>query len=160
VGRAFTYSVAYRGTITADRRRFAALVADTYADERGWRAAGFAFRRVARGGDLTVWLAEASTVPSFGAGCSSSWSCRVGRNVVINQTRWKYATAPWRAAGRTLRGYRHLAINHETGHWLGHSHIGCGGSGQRAPVMMQQSKGLDGCRFNAFPLPRERWTSR
>lgn len=160
VRRTFTYSVAFRGRISADRRRFATLVAESFADQRGWRAAGFGFRRVERGGDFTVWLAEASTVPGFGAGCSATWSCRVGRDVVINQTRWQHATAPWRAAGRSLRGYRHLVLNHETGHWLGHGHARCGGPGQPAPVMMQQSIRLDGCRFNPFPLRRERWTSR
>ena len=158
--RTFTYSIAFRGRITADRRRFAALVAESFADPRGWRSAGITFRRVDRGGDFTVWLAAAGTVPGFGAGCSSSWSCRVGRDVIINQTRWQRATSPWRAAGRSLRGYRHLVLNHETGHWLGHGHAGCSGRGQLAPVMMQQSMGLDGCRFNPFPLPRERWTSR
>jgi len=30
-----------------------------------------------------------------------------------------------------------------------------GRSGGRAPVMMQQSKGTGGCRFNPWPLERE-----
>ena len=63
---------------------------------------------------------------------------------------------PWNAAGRSLRDYRHLVVNHETGHWLGRAHRGCPGQGQAAPVMMQQSKALDGCRFNAWPRPDER----
>lgn len=158
--RTLTYSIAFRGRISADRRRFATLVAESFADPRGWRSAGITFRRVERGGDFTVWLAEAGTVPGFGVGCSASWSCRVGRDVVVNQTRWQRATTSWRASGQSLRGYRHLVVNHETGHWFGHGHVGCGGRGQPAPVMMQQSMGLDGCRFNPFPLRSERWTSR
>jgi hypothetical protein len=75
--------------------------------------------------------------------------------VIINQTRWNRATPPWNAAGGSLRDYRHMVLNHETGHWLGKGHAGCPGRGKPAPVMMQQSKGLDGCRFNPWPTLRE-----
>ena len=102
-------------------------------------------------------LAAAGTLPSFSSGCSVQWSCRVGRHVVINQLRWTKASPAWNRAGRSLRDYRHMVVNHETGHWLGHGHLGCPGPGRLAPVMMQQSKGLDGCRHNPWPLPSELW---
>ena len=96
-------------------------------------------------------------VPSFGYPCSSTYSCRVGRYVIINQDRWLHTTPVWKDSGLGRRNYRHLVVNHETGHWLGHRHAYCGGPGQLAPVMQQQSKGLQGCRANPWPLPRERW---
>lgn len=160
VRKTFTYRIATRGRITADRARFQTLAEQSFADPRGWRAAGFAFRRVAKGGSFTLVLASAGTVPSFGAVCSSTWSCRVGRYVIINQTRWQHASPAWNAAGLALRDYRHMVINHETGHWLGHGHARCPGKGRPAPVMLTQSKGLGGCRFNPFPLPAERWSNR
>ena len=67
-------------------------------------------------------LAAAGTVPSFSSTCSATWSCRVGRFVIINQDRWEHASPAWNAAGRSLRDYRHLVVNHETGHWLGRGH--------------------------------------
>jgi Protein of unknown function (DUF3152) len=155
VRRTVTYDVTTRGRITTSVATFKRLAQETYVDARGWRAAGIAFRRVARGGDFTLVLAEASTLPSFGAECSTYWSCRVGRFVVINQDRWKFASPAWNKARAGLRDYRHLVVNHETGHWLGHGHRGCPSPGQPAPVMMQQSKGLDGCRFNPWPTPAE-----
>jgi len=158
--RHFTYRIATRGTIKADTKVFAAQAAATFADPRGWRAAGFTFTRVASGGSFTLVLSAASSMPTFGSACSVTWSCRVGRYVVINQNRWLNASPAWNAAGLSLRDYRHLVVNHESGHWLGHGHARCSGAGRPAPVMLPQSKGLDGCRFNAFPLASERWTTR
>ncbi|WP_205474396.1 DUF3152 domain-containing protein [Nocardioides sp. SYSU D00038] len=155
VRRVVRYRVETRGRITTSVRDFARLAQETYDDARGWRSAGIDFRRVRRGAAFTLVLAEASWLPRFSSGCSREWSCRVGRFVVINQERWKHASRAWNAAGGPLRGYRHMVVNHETGHWLGLGHATCPGRGRPAPVMMQQSKGLHGCRFNAFPTRRE-----
>ena len=155
VQRKVTYSVTTRGHITASVKTFARLARQTYADPRGWRAKGVQFRRVADGGSFTLVLAEASTVPSFSSQCSATYSCRVGRYVIINQTRWQQATPPWNAGGKSLRDYRHMVVNHETGHWLGKGHASCPGQGRLAPVMMQQSKGTNGCVFNPWPTAAE-----
>ena len=151
-----TYDVATRGRITANLGRFKRQAQATFDHRRGWRSAGVSFRRVARGGDFTLVLSEASRVPSFSSGCSAQWSCRVGRFVIINQTRWQRATPMWKDRGRSRRAYRHMVVNHETGHWLGLGHRGCTGRGNRAPVMQQQSIALDGCRPNPWPTVAER----
>jgi hypothetical protein len=104
---------------------------------------------------MTLVLSEASRVPGFSSSCSSEWSCRVGRFVIINQERWKHASPAWNAAHGALRDYRHMVVNHESGHFLGLGHAGCPGPGRPAPVMMQQSKGLGGCHFNPWPTARE-----
>ena len=83
------------------------------------------------------------------------WSCRVGNAVIINQTRWLHASDSWNSAGGSLDSYRHYVVNHETGHWLGFGHAFCPGAGQLAPVMQQQSKGLQGCRHNTWPVSGE-----
>ncbi len=157
--RTFTYHVETRGPINANLAEFRRQAQETFEDPRGWRTAGVAFRPVASGGDFTLVLAVAGAVPGFSSGCSATWSCRVGRYVIINQTRWQTASPAWNARGRSLRDYRHLVVNHETGHWLGHGHRGCAGPGP-APVMMQQSKGTGACSFNPWPLPSERWVHR
>ena len=150
--RTVTYSVAVRGSVHSDVNDFIAAVESTYADERGWAAAGFEFVRVPSGGELTVWLSEARLVPSFGAPCDSFYSCRQGSNAIINDDRFASGSPYWPGA---LSEYRHMVIDHETGHWIGFGHSGCGGPGQLAPVMMQQSKGLLGCVGNPWPLPSE-----
>jgi hypothetical protein len=152
VHRVLTYSLATRGSVGADAAGFPAAVAAVYADPRGWLRSHRRFTRVAAGGDFTVVLAQASLVPSYSRGCSALYSCRVGRNVVLNADRWR---AGARAFPGSLAQYRQMVLNHETGHWLGLGHASCPGRGRPAPVMQQQSKGMQGCVPNAWPLDRE-----
>jgi hypothetical protein len=161
VAKHFTYNVQSKGAIVSDLSEFERQISETLADARGWVRAGVSFSQVAGGGNFTLVLSEASQVLSFAPGaCSTEYSCRVGSNVIINQDRWSGATSSWNSAGGTLRDYRHMVINHEVGHWLGHDHLTCGGAGQPAPLMQQQSIDLQGCTFNAWPLAGELWTSR
>jgi hypothetical protein len=48
-----------------------------------------------------------------------------------------------------------MVINHEVGHFIGFGHASCGGAGQPAPVMQQQSISLQGCKFNPWPTASE-----
>jgi hypothetical protein len=131
-------------------------VAETFADPRGWSLGGAVrFVRVPAGGAFTVWLAAPSRVPTFGAPCDQTYSCHQGRNVIINEARWLNGSPAWNGSGASLRDYRHMVVNHETGHWLGKGHARCPGKGRLAPVMMQQSKGTHGCRFNPWPTAAE-----
>lgn len=140
---------------------FASLANQTLNDPRGWAQLGVSFREVPSGGQFNLILAAAHRVPSYAPGaCSADWSCRVGVSVIINEMRWNGATPAWNAAGGDLRDYRHMVINHEVGHWLGHGHAACGATGSYAPIMLQQSISLQGCKFNPWPLPSELWTSR
>jgi hypothetical protein len=152
VYRLHTYVVRTRGHVTADVARFAASAARTYADPRGWLRAHHRFKRVRSGGSFTLLLAQARYLPRYSSVCSTSYSCRVGRFVIINQTRWR-RSSPFFTGDRAT--YRSMLVNHETGHWLGRPHAYCSGPGQLAPVMQQQSKGMHGCRANAWPLARE-----
>ena len=150
----YRFAVATRGPVASDVEAFAATVTAVLNDTRGWALDGrVGFRRVASGGDFTVWLAAASAMRSFGPPCHPRYSCRQGRNVIINEDRWRGGSDPWSGP---LSDYRTMVINHETGHWLGFGHAWCPGPGRPAPVMMQQSKGTAGCSPNPWPLPAER----
>ncbi len=153
--RVVTYHVEKRGPLRASMKVFRRDTQQTLRHTLGWHRTGITFRRVAKGGNFTLVLAEQAWLPRFSSGCSREWSCRVGRYVIINQTRWLRATPLWRKRGGTKRAYRHYVLNHELGHWLGLSHRRCPGRGVKAPVMQPQSKGLDGCRINAWPRPGE-----
>ena len=150
-----TYDVSTSGNVYASLSEFKLLANQTLNDARGWARMNVKFVEVASGGRFSLVLAEASQLPTFSSGCSADYSCRAGRYVVINQDRWMGATSSWNNAGGSLRDYRHMVVNHETGHWLGHDHEQCGGAGQPAPVMQQQSIDLQGCSFNPWPLASE-----
>lgn len=149
--RLHRYSVTTRGSVRG-LAGFRRGVAATLDDPSGWERAHRRFREVRRGGDFTVVLAQASRLPGFSSVCSTRYSCRVGRYVVINQDRWRTGSPYFPG---TLEQYRQMVVNHETGHWLGRGHAYCPGRGRLAPVMQQQSKGMQGCAVNPWPLARE-----
>jgi Protein of unknown function (DUF3152) len=126
---------------------------------RGWLHGGqWRFQRVSSGPvDFIVELTSASNTEmicaKFGLDTGGVVSCRGGKNVVINETRWRTGTDGVNN-GKTAYSpadYQVLVINHEVGHALGHSHVTCAGSGKPAAVMMTQYYGLNGCVPNIWP---------
>lgn len=156
IKRGYTYCTAAKGVDTAHVPSLDAKLAAVFADKRGWGLDGqVTLSKATSGCNFTVWLSAANLMPSFGSICDANWSCRVGANVVINFDRWQGASTAWNASGGSLENYRVMVINHEVGHWFGFGHKGCGGAGQPAPVMQQQSIDLQGCVFNPWPLSSE-----
>jgi len=80
---------------------------------------------------------------------NSIYSCRNENNIVLNFFRWQEGAVDFK---NDMETYRIYLINHETGHILGWSHVGCPKEGAIAPVMMQQSKGTDGCIPYGWPV--------
>ena len=80
---------------------------------------------------------------------NSIYSCRSENNIVLNFFRWQEGAVDFK---NDMETYRIYLINHETGHILGWSHVGCPKEGAVAPVMMQQSKGTDGCIPYGWPV--------
>jgi hypothetical protein len=156
----FTYTVSTSGIVTSDFNEFATLANATLNDPRGWSQLGVQFKQVTSGGMFNLILSQADNLPLFSFGCSVYWSCSAGNSVIINDDRWASATTAWNNAGGSLRDYRHMVVNHEVGHWLGHGHSTCSGAGNLAAVMQQQSIDLQGCAFNPWPLPSELWSTR
>jgi len=154
-----TYTISKNGPV-ADLAEFSTLANATLNDPRGWSRLNVQFKQVASGGDFNLILSQPSALPSYSSGCSVDWSCRAGNNVVINNDRWTGASTAWNSGGGSLRDYRHMVVNHEVGHWLGHDHASCGGAGKSAPLMQQQSIDLMGCTFNPWPLSGELYSSR
>ncbi|MDQ3733652.1 MAG: DUF3152 domain-containing protein [Actinomycetota bacterium] len=140
--------------INVDPGGFAAAVEATLADPRGWGAGGqMSFQRVdGEEYDFRVSLVSPLNVESFcpGVGTGGYTSCRYGERAVINLARWETAVPDYAGDVET---YRHYVINHEVGHALGNGHEDCPGVGMLAPVMQQQTLGLDGCVKNAWPFP-------
>lgn len=140
--------------INVDPAGFAAAVELTLADPRGWGAGGrMSFQRVDGGDyDFRVSLVSPLNMEIFcpGVGTGGYTSCRYGERAVINLARWETAVPDY---GEDVETYRQYVINHEVGHALGHGHEDCPGAGELAPVMQQQTLGLDGCVKNPWPFP-------
>jgi hypothetical protein len=136
---------------------FAAKVEEILGERRSWTAGGlWRLQRVGSGvtPNFRVRLATPATVDKIcgqgGMQTNGIFSCRTGSYVMINLMRWTSGTPDYQG---DMEAYRHMVINHEVGHFLGHGHSTCPGRGKVAPVMMQQTKGLGGCLANSFPYP-------
>ncbi|MET0965377.1 MAG: DUF3152 domain-containing protein [Nakamurella sp.] len=153
---------------------FAAEVDATLADPRSWIGGGqVSLSRIDSGDpDFRISLTSQLTIRSgdhcgfdvpLEASCFNGWADRV----MINDARWVRGALSY---GTDIASYRAYAINHEVGHALGNGHQPCTGSGQPAPVMMQQSWSVsnndlsvlnpqlipnDGavCTANPYPFP-------
>lgn len=153
----YTFCVRARNVSESELPGFAAKILSVLNDPRGWSLDGqVSFTQATSGCNMVAWLSAAEDMPSFGAICDSLWSCTVRPNVIINYNRWTGASDAWNASGGNLDDYRTMVINHESGHWLGFGHRYCGGAGQQAPVMQQQSISLQGCTFNPWPVDAEK----
>ena len=145
--------------IGIDGAAFAAAVETTLGNPASWGSGGrLSFQRVGAAEaatssyDFKVTLVSPGSMERYcpGVGTGGYTSCRYGERAVINLARWATAVPHYDGDVET---YRHYVINHEVGHALGNGHVDCPGPGQPAPVMLQQTLGLDGCVKNAWPYP-------
>jgi hypothetical protein len=145
--------------VGVDGAAFAAAVEATLGDPRSWGNGGrMSFQRVgvaeaaAGSYEFRVTLVSPGNMEKYcpGVGTGGYTSCRYGERAVINLARWETAVPDY--AG-DIATYRLYVVNHEVGHALGHGHEQCGVPGEPAPVMQQQTLGLDGCVKNPWPYP-------
>ncbi|MDX6743994.1 DUF3152 domain-containing protein [Actinocorallia sp. A-T 12471] len=130
---------------------FATAVHTILNDPRGWP---HRFIRVAHGpADLRVSLTSPKETRQrcLPLDVGLTLSCFQAGRAVINADRWNTGAPSY---GRDIATYREYLINHEVGHGLGHGHTTCPGPDRPAPVMVQQTKSLFGCRPNPWPHPR------
>ncbi|MEV2239151.1 DUF3152 domain-containing protein [Micromonospora sp. NPDC049891] len=150
------YRVAVEQDTGQDPATFAAEVDGVLADPRSWIGTGeLRVQRVAEAesADFTIYLATPLTSEAMcaegGLSTEGYTSCRLPGQVIINLARWLEAVPDY---GAPLEVYRAYVINHEVGHEFGEGHEACPAPGDPAPVMQQQTYGLDGCLPNAWPI--------
>ncbi|MBJ7452763.1 MAG: DUF3152 domain-containing protein [Blastococcus sp.] len=145
--------------IDVDGAGFAKAVEETLGDPRSWGGGGrMSFQRVgaeaaaAREYEFRVSLVSPGSMETYcpGVGTGGYTSCRYGERAVINLARWATAVPDYEGDVAT---YRQYVVNHEVGHALGNGHEPCPGPGELAPVMQQQTLGLNRCTKNAWPYP-------
>lgn len=160
-GRAVRLSIEVEDGLSIDEALFAATVAGILSDPQGWQTAdGVRFvpvspAQIAAGAGVDVRVTLA-TPTLTGKLCgplnvtAANVSCWWGGRAVLNLHRWVRGSATY---GTDLTSYRTYLVNHEVGHGLGHRHVSCPAPGRPAPIMVQQTLGLEGCR--AWPWPTQ-----
>jgi hypothetical protein len=158
-GRTVAYGIDIEDGLPVAAADFAAVVQTVLVDDRGWQTKdGVRFvpvspaeRAAGAHVDIRVTLASPSLTAKLCAPLNTTVqqvSCWNGSRAVLNLTRWIRGASSY---GDDLASYRDYLVSHEVGHGLGHGHVHCSGTGRPAPVMVQQTKDLEGC--TAWPWP-------
>ena len=158
-GRTVRYSVEMENGLPVATAEFAAAVHTVLTDPRGWQAMdGVRFVPVAPSDlaagapvDVRVTLASPTLTAKLCVPLdvtAQQVSCWNGSRAVLNLTRWMLGSTTY---GTDLAQYRIYLISHEVGHGLGHAHVHCSAPGRPAPVMVQQTKSLEGCVASPWP---------
>lgn len=150
-----TYRVEVETGLGQDAQAFANAADVTLANPSSWTGQGlWTLQRVDGDAvvDFVIRLASPATVDnvcaSAGLDTKGHVSCSAGAFVMVNVDRWVKAVPDYRG---DVVLYRQYVINHEVGHQLGYGHQACPGLGRLAPVMQQQTLGLNGCVKNGWP---------
>ncbi len=152
-GRLIRFDVKVEDNLDIDPDEAAKVIAGVLNDERSWRGSGrWRFELVSgdsERAELHAYIVTPGTTDRLCAPLLTQGevSCQNGDRVVLNAKRWQSGAE---AYGRDVVNYRRYLVNHEFGHYIGYGHVDCPGRGRPAPVMMQQTKGLDGCRKNPW----------
>jgi hypothetical protein len=156
-GRLIRYDVRVEDGLPIDPDQAALLIQRVLDDERSWRGSRrwrFELAPVGQDATLHAYIVTPKTTDRLCAPylTRGKVSCQNGNRVVLNAMRWMLGADSY---GSDLDNYRRYLVNHEFGHTLGKRHVNCPERGDVAPVMLQQTKGLWGCRKNPWPLAGE-----
>lgn len=123
-------------------------ISTTLQSKRGWVKHGYSFEYTnhKKDSDFIFLMVPEEVIEKK---CKfSGLSCADKNIIYLNVKRWKRGSV---ASKLPLDMYRTYLIMHEVGHILGRGHHQCESIG-KAPVMMQQTKGIGHCTPNCWPL--------
>jgi hypothetical protein len=109
----------------------------------GWSQDGWYFEPAHSNPDVLIHLSTPEFIEKT-CGLSDNLSCAElgGKHMYLNYDRWIHGSP---ASKLDLEDYRQYMVSHEIGHILGKGHKKCPCKGCHAPIMMQQTLGIEQC---------------
>lgn len=158
-GTTKTFTIEAEGGLGLDLTQFATSVRAILSSDQGWEVQDKVHfvgltpeqAKAGRTPDVRITLASPDLTDELCAPLNTigEVSCNRQGRAVINAKRWALGVTYY----DDLALYRTYLINHEVGHGLWHQHEFCPSPGANAPIMQQQTLGLQGCKAWPYPVP-------
>jgi hypothetical protein len=125
-----------------DERQFDFYLMAYLNSPDGWNQEGYFFEP-SHNGNVLIRLSSQKTIREK-CGFTEKLSCAElgGNHVFLNAERWFHGATESKLS---LDDYRQYMVSHEIGHILGKGHVKCPCKGCKAPIMLQQTRGIGEC---------------
>jgi hypothetical protein len=126
-----------------DERQFDFYIMCYLNSPDGWSQDGYFFEPSPHG-TIKIRLSSTTTVNKECGFSGEKLSCAIlgGTEMYLNAERWFHGSKKSKLG---LHDYRQYMVSHEMGHILGKEHVECPGEGRKAPIMLQQTRGIGKC---------------
>jgi hypothetical protein len=127
-----------------DERQFDFYLMAYLNSPDGWSQDGYSFEPTEKiSSQVWIRLSSSKTIETK-CGIAGKLSCAElgGRHMYLNADRWFHGS---KESKLDLENYRQYMVSHEIGHILGKDHQKCPCKGCKAPIMMQQTRGIAQC---------------
>jgi hypothetical protein len=149
----YSYTVEFSNSLSLKKNKIINKIQDVLTNKKGWSKLGynFNFMDVNTNPHFCIKIVPESTIVRIckfkGLSCADSNT----NTIYININLWRKGSSKSKL---NLEDYRTYLINHEVGHILGKQHIDKNTLKPRtkAPVMIQQTLGINDCIPNCWPL--------
>jgi hypothetical protein len=155
-----TYSLIIDKTLNMKKKYILDKLDFVLSNKKGWKKLGYKFKYIddIKDIDILIYISPNDYIDNvcgfdkeYKLSCAVTQSNKPNKGIIyLNVDNWRNGS---KLSKLCLQDYRNYMVNHEIGHILGRDHLFAKDyKNKLAPVMIQQTKGIENCIPNCWPL--------